>query len=173
MTPMADRLIEIVISTEGGLKLTDTKNDKGGQTYAGISRKFWPKWEGWELVDNGEKPGMGMVKGFYYENFWKPLGLDQIQSEWKAEAILDCGVLFGVRGTAYWVQKVTWVKQDGELGPKTAAAVNAMNEGLFLAQLALARIGDHTNTVLRDKSQAKFYAGWVARALDRSGIRWR
>ena len=30
------------MGAEGGYKLTDIKGDKGGQTYAGISRRFHP-----------------------------------------------------------------------------------------------------------------------------------
>ena len=38
---------EKTLLAEGGYKLTDVANDKGGQTYAGITRRDHPAWQGW------------------------------------------------------------------------------------------------------------------------------
>ena len=35
---------ERMIVNEGGYVLHTVKNDRGGQTYAGIARNAWPKW---------------------------------------------------------------------------------------------------------------------------------
>ena len=65
MNPNAAAIIDEVIETEGGLKLINVKNDRGKQTYAGISRRFWPNWDGWKLVDRG-RSGQG---SFAAKNF--------------------------------------------------------------------------------------------------------
>ena len=173
MTPNAAAIIDEVIETEGGLKLINVKNDRGKQTYAGISRRFWPNWDGWKLVDRGILPSQEMVSEFYHQNFWQRMNLDLIESAEKAEIIMDCGVLFGAIKSVMWAQLASGALADGQLGPKTASAVNGMDQELFSARMALTRIADHTSTVIEDRSQIKFYLGWVSRALDRSGIKWR
>ena len=114
-----------------------------------------------------------MVREFYNQNFWRRMNLDMIESAEKAEIIMDCGVLFGTRKAVMWAQLASGALADGQLGPKTASAVNGMDHELFSARMALTRIADHTSTVIEDRSQIKFYLGWVSRALDRSGIKWR
>ena len=42
------------IAKEGGYKLINSskKGDRGGRTYAGISERANPKWEGWKIIVN-------------------------------------------------------------------------------------------------------------------------
>lgn len=77
---MADFLpaFENVVLNEGGYKLTDIKQDRGGQTYAGISRKFHPHWPGWSYIDRGQVPPVSLVRAFYKEEFWDRLRCDEI-----------------------------------------------------------------------------------------------
>ncbi len=173
MTDAQQRIIDEIILAEGGLRLVDIKYDRGGQTYAGISRRYWPHWDGWTLIDGGETPSQDMVRGFYLREFWSPMRLELIASQEAAGAIMDCAVLFGIGRAVIFAQRASGAVEDGNLGPKTAASVNAMQQPLFLAKMALIRIAEHTDTVARHKAQVKFYVGWVSRALDRSGIRWR
>ena len=35
---------------EGGY--ANNSADTGGETYAGIARNYWPKWQGWKYIDN-------------------------------------------------------------------------------------------------------------------------
>ena len=63
---------------EGGY--CDVIGDKGGETYRGISRVFWPSWEGWKLVDDWKGGAIAsaalsaaldpLVMQFYRVNFW-------------------------------------------------------------------------------------------------------
>ena len=48
---MADFLISFKKTNinEGGF--VDDPSDSGGMTYAGVSRKWFPNWEGWKIVD--------------------------------------------------------------------------------------------------------------------------
>lgn len=40
---------DITSGLEGGY-VNDT-NDLGQETYKGISRRFWPHWDGWQHID--------------------------------------------------------------------------------------------------------------------------
>ena len=42
-----------LIRKEGGYRLINVPGDRGGQTYAGISRNANPNWPGWALIDRG------------------------------------------------------------------------------------------------------------------------
>ncbi|MDR1308836.1 MAG: hypothetical protein LBL95_02880 [Deltaproteobacteria bacterium] len=72
---------------EGGY--VNDPQDKGGETFRGISRKAHPDWEGWPLIDAakelvGDTPRAidrhfendqemaAMVSRFYRVNYWQP-----------------------------------------------------------------------------------------------------
>ena len=63
---------------EGGY--VNDPTDRGGETYRGISRKFYPDWPGWEVVDDAlaqgrEVPNMDLlVQRFYKKNYWDVFG---------------------------------------------------------------------------------------------------
>lgn len=40
---------DILIKHEGGY--VNDPDDKGGETYKGIARKFNPDWKGWKIID--------------------------------------------------------------------------------------------------------------------------
>ena len=96
------KAIAPVLAYEGGY--VNDPDDNGGETYKGISRKFWPRWTGWAFIDNAKKqegfPGsLNKISGlndsvlaFYRENFWKPIGGDNIEHSEVAGLILDSAV---------------------------------------------------------------------------------
>ena len=164
---MADFLpaYEKMIVAEGGYKLTDIANDKGGQTYAGISRKFHPDWQGWKAVDIGQIPATDLVRGFYRENFWEVVRGDSIMRQDIAESLFSFAVNAG-QGTAIKLaQIVVGVTPDGAIGPKTLMAINGIDTDYFRAAFALAKITRYRDIVQRDRSQIKFLLGWINRTL--------
>ena len=44
------------MSEEGGYNFD--RMDPGGETYMGISRVYWPSWEGWVIIDKYEEKGI-------------------------------------------------------------------------------------------------------------------
>ena len=84
--------------------------DYGKETLGGISRKFWPTWKGWEIVDAAKKkPGFPnslisdqalyqMIIDFYDVNFWDAIGGDGIKSESIATMLVKAAVHEGVVG---------------------------------------------------------------------------
>lgn len=164
---MADFLpaFERTLINEGGYKLTDIKDDRGGQTYAGIARNAWPQWAGWKAVDRGEIPASDLVRDFYRTNFWTPLGLDAIESQHIAQTLYDFAVNAGTGTAAKLAQVVVGATPDGKIGPITTAAINRCNPELFCAQYALAKLARYEQIVTRDRTQQKFLLGWVRRVL--------
>jgi lysozyme family protein len=100
--------------------------DRGGETWAGITRRDWPDWPGWAIVDAAKKKVIGdassvdlpkparqrldaalmadgklaeLVAALYKARYWDPLDLDSEPSQMIAEKAYDIGVNQGV-GTA-------------------------------------------------------------------------
>jgi len=102
---------------EGGYS-NDT-SDKGGETYKGISRRYWPDWEGWKIIDiyktkyagkelNRELAKniglQGSVQQFYYENYWLTMQCDSFDLQVASE-LFDTAVNQGKWKAASYLQK--------------------------------------------------------------------
>jgi len=157
---------EITISREGGYVLMTTSGDRGGQTFAGISRKHWPSWSGWEYVDIGDlDAAKTLVRHFYRQHFWEKICGDDIRSQPIANQIYDHAVNCGVKSAVQSVQAVVGATPDGVIGPVTLTALNAWSNTAFFPAYALHRIKHYAGIVSHDKSQLKFLLGWINRAL--------
>ena len=156
---------EQMISNEGGYKLHQVADDRGGMTYAGIARNRWPSWSGWRLIDAGQVPPVDLVQGFYQNNFWNPLRLDGVSDQAVARSLFDFAVNAGVGTATRLAQTAAGTTPDGVIGSKTLDALNAITPELFLARFALAKLARYEQIVSRDRSQERFLLGWVRRTL--------
>lgn len=157
---------EATILAEGGYQLTNTAGDNGGQTYAGISRKKNPQWEGWRWIDADQFPPTDMVRAFYKRNYWDAIKGDSIINQEIAENIYDFGVNAGTGVAAKLAQVVVGVTPDGILGEKSLMALNSIDADRFKAVYALAKIARYRDIVKRDRTQIKWLMGWINRTLE-------
>lgn len=164
---MADfiQAYERTLGNEGGYKLTDIVGDNGGQTYAGIARKFHPDWAGWAYIDRKEIPPTALVRDFYRLNFWLPVGGDQILDQRVAHTIYDFGVNADPRVAVKLAQVIAGVTPDGSAGPVTISALNNVDPATFHLAFALAKIKRYADIVNKNRTQSKFLLGWVNRTL--------
>lgn len=159
------KAFERTITNEGGYKLTNIAGDRGGMTYAGISRRFHPTWPGWLQIDGHQVPSSALVREFYKSEFWDKVRGDQIESQRIAESIYDFAVNADWRVAAKVAQVVVGVTPDGSIGDRTVAALNAADPAVFCLAFALGKLRRYADIVNRDRSQAKFLLGWVNRTL--------
>lgn len=162
---MADfeRAYAQALELEGGYKLTDHKDDRGKQTYAGISRRAWPRWEGWVLIDAGKPVPVALVRTFYLGNFWLRFRCDQINDQDVAECVFLGAI--NAEASVRLLQIVLGVKQDGAIGPQTLAAINAAEPGRLIDRLTLAKVARYNGIVASDRTQIKYLHGWLNRAF--------
>lgn len=147
-----------------GFVLSDHAADKGGQTFAGVSRKFHPDWEGWRLIDAGKTPPTDLLRSFYRTKFWCPVLGDEIVSQRVADVLFSQFANMG--GNAIKLaQKVVGVIADGAIGPKTLVALNAMDEERFLALYCIANVARYHAIGMKDKTQRVWWPGWISRSL--------
>jgi lysozyme family protein len=164
---------EKMIRNEGGYVNHKVAGDRGGQTFAGIARRFHPNWEGWHLIDMNESNReesnrediIPMVMSFYREKFWDRLKADQIHNQLIAESLFDFSVNTGLTTAIKLAQIVVNANPDGIIGSNTLEKLNATQEQLFITKYALAKVARYTNIVKRDRSQKKFLLGWLNRTL--------
>lgn len=164
---MADFLLafESMIRNEGGYTLHNVAGDKGGMTYAGIARNRNPSWPGWAAIDRGEIPLTQLVRDFYWEGYWQPIRGDEIADQVVARNVFDFAVNAGVATAVRLAQIVAGTTPDGAFGPKTLAAINAMDPEKFVLTFALAKLARYRDIVTKDRTQQKFLLGWINRTL--------
>ena len=166
--------IEPLITKEGGYKLINVKGDRGGRTYAGVSERANPKWEGWKIIEEEglESPRLRYaVHALYRKNYWTPIMGDSISSSAVAEILFSSSVLSGTRTAVRLAQKACGAFADGVMGKSSISILNRVPEKEFLASFGLVRIARFSSIVAKDRSQAKFLRGWINRVLRELGLK--
>jgi len=173
---MADFQIanKITGGNEGGYSFD--KNDRGLETFAGVSRRFWPNWHGWSMID-AYKRAHGLtnidsllkdnlmrqyIDDFYKQNFWDVNKLDQINDQQLANSVYDFGVNAGTGTAAKMLQSAAGVTVDGIIGSGTLAAVNSGNPKAIYGGINEQRIAYYTHLATKP-GQAQFLKSWLSR----------
>ena len=60
MSESFKKALEHMLKFEGGY--ANDPNDSGGETFRGVSRRNWPKWPGWPLIDRAKAEGCRTAK---------------------------------------------------------------------------------------------------------------
>lgn len=160
--PAFDKMID----NEGGYTLHTVKGDRGGQTYAGIARKFHPKWIGWKYIDSEQlSMARSQVYIFYREKFWNKIKCSDIENQKIAATIFDFAVNAGSKTAIKLAQIVVDETPDGIIGPKTINAINETPQEEFMQGYLIAKIKYYSDICNRNRSQSKFLLGWINRAF--------
>lgn len=115
-----------LIFVEGGY--VNDKDDTGGETYLGISRKFNPNWQGWKIIDAEKTKGTkgitsrlkkndvltDEVKHLYKMSYWDVMDLDDIPSQSIAHQLFDTCVNCGCKTAIRIAQQVIGMTVTGK-----------------------------------------------------------
>lgn len=130
-----ERCLAHVLKSEGGW--VNHPKDPGGETNFGVTRRVWEEFVGKKDVDM-KSLTPEMVAPLYKANYWAkckgdslPIGVDL--------CVFDFGVNSGTHRAVVFLQRVVKVTQDGVLGPKSLAAVNAMSPETLIKEYCMAR----------------------------------
>jgi len=159
---------------EGGY--SNRPDDSGGETYRGISRKNWPKWAGWPIIDQAKNEGgimlpldfkldenltlQGMIIDFYHTNFWNYDGIEDQYIAWK---VFDLGVNVGKSHAVKILQQAVGTNQDGVYGPNTERLTNSHLSGSLATILRASAEQYHKQIVVTHPEDAVFLKGWLRR----------
>lgn len=162
---------------EGGY--ANNPADRGGETYAGIARKFWPNWSGWKRIDEIKKTKgktasiinsnakadtllQKNISEFYKDNFWDVNNLDKFNDQQVANSVYDFGVNAGVKKAAKTLQQVLQIMDDGVIGNKTLSAVNSAAPDMVHFNYNYKR-KQYYNTLAQNPTQHQFLRSWLSR----------
>jgi type VI secretion system secreted protein VgrG len=169
--------------------------DSGGETYRGISRRNFPHWEGWSIIDDikrnnpknfkkiinnlvNSNPSINeMVEFFYRENFWDGFRGDYTTDQKIANFLFDARVNMGANRPIKYLQaalnEITGSKLavDGIYGNGTHNILlmcleNEENKPKLLAHMNNQRKNTYLDIVNRKPSQKKFLKGWLNRVKE-------
>ena len=127
---------------KNGLCLT---YENGSEKFGGIIRSYFPKWEGWEVVDEeSDKQKLSdneeliqMVIDFYYAYFWHKMRLDEIHDYFVAEQLLYFAIHAGKKLTIKKVHRILGEDSRGFINPKTISRINSRDSRSLLHHLLL------------------------------------
>jgi len=169
---------------EGGY--ANIKADKGGETYAGISRKFHPNWPGWTVIDS-KKDVNGYIKwnskfseltplvNQFYESLYTKNNFHKINNQAIADILFDWFVNSGYAAVNTRAPETFGVDEilnarfgfklpiDSQFDSKTIDAINATDPVKLHAEIKKERKNYYNFLLSKDPSQLVFAKGWLAR----------
>jgi len=164
--------------------------DPGGETYKGVSRRNWPDWGGWRIID-AYKPFSDpshlyhddqldkFTRDFYKFHFWDRPNYCGVDKIWEklAEKLFDTGVNVGTGRASKWLQAslnllnrnakyFPDIKVDGGIGPKTLGvlqqALGCNPKDRILTVFAIHQ-GEHYKDIMVAHPTQERYVGWFDR----------
>lgn len=117
--------LDKVLYREGGY--VNDPDDKGGETYKGISRKYNPDWKGWHIIDNTKKEHPKDFKGYlnrnpelekavydlYKDKYWDCFDLDEIPNQQVANIMFDTCVNQGAVAAIKFAERSLGLRETG------------------------------------------------------------
>ena len=165
--------------------------DRGGETYRGIARTYFPNWTGWPIIDRLKRsarfPGnlaghaklKDAVRQFYLDYFWNPLEGDEIKDQAVAMELFDSAVNMGTRrGVRFLQQALNLLNRnqknyqdlivDGDCGPKTLDTLHTLlrkdrSNKHLLKMMNLLQGRHYTRIMEKNPGQEVFARGWLKR----------
>lgn len=174
---MADfnKAFQLMIAHEGGY--VNDPDDPGGETYKGVARKIYSKWDGWTKIDilktqagfpatlDKDEELQQDIARFYEVTFWDKMNGDQLTNQEVANSIFDFGVNAGMGTSVSLAQMVVGADSDGVIGPKSVENINNFDPEHFIAAFTVAKIARYVNIVKKRPTSRKYFYGWILRAL--------
>jgi len=147
--------IPVILQHEGGL--VDNPDDPGGLTKYGISQRSYPGVDIRNLT-------VEQASLIYERDWWNPHYYGQINDQHVATKVFDMAVNMGTKRAHSIAQRSVNLVQDGIIGPKTIAAINAADPETLLNSMRALQAGYYNNIVIVNPALRQFLAGWLARA---------
>ena len=115
-----EKAFKLVVEAEGGY--VNDKDDKGGETFMGVTRKNHPKLKMWEIIDKyidmynstyginkflkNKEDVMKEVRDVYKKEYWDKLMLDDVNYQRVANSLFDDCVNRGIGATLKLIRAV-------------------------------------------------------------------
>ena len=155
-----EAVLKHVLISEGGYVFH--KDDPGGMTNLGVTKRVWEEWVGHPVDEKTMRElTPAQVAPMYRAKYWDKVRGDDLPTG-VDYTVFDAAVNSGPGRAAKWLQGCVGVEQDGGIGPKTLAAVNARDPAELVEDYAKRRL-----SFLMDLPHwATFGKGWSRRVAD-------
>lgn len=172
-----------ILPAEGGY--ANVKEDKGGETYAGIARNFHPNWEGWPFIDkikatrvikrNEKFPELTPKVEAFYLNVWSKNNFDKIINQDVSNILFDWYINSGsnavnTRGVeTYGIDEILnrdfgfSLPIDSKFDSETIKAINSVDPVKLYTIIKEERRKFYEVLIKNNPSQQVFAAGWFSR----------
>jgi lysozyme family protein len=169
---------EFVLLHEDASRSGKVTEDAGGRTRFGIAEKFHPELPD-EFLTGPADEALPEAEQIEDREYWQPMRLSEVQSQEVANKLLDMAVNMGVRQAAVYGQRATnylmsaggqagagigRIAEDGEIGEKTLAAVNALDPQQLHQALRQMSEAHYRHIAAVNPAQAVNLEGWLKRA---------
>lgn len=167
---------KIVANNEGGYSFD--KDDTGGETAFGLTRRDWPNWHGWAIVDaykrnfdhniaiqkiNADTSLKQLASDLFKTNYWDVIKGDWINDQQIGNQCYDTAINMGTGRAAEFMQKAAGVTVDRIIGHGTIDAINKMEAKTFYNAFLALRKAKYDSIISANPIQAKFKASWYSR----------
>ena len=161
-------LAPFLLSWEGGF-VNDPK-DKGGATNKGVTLKTWRS-VGYDIDADGDIDVQDLklltdddvIEKVLKPHYWDKVGGDKIKDQGVANMLADWAYMSGTKTPATKVQRLVGAVQDGVIGPRTIALINAYRGQQLFEDLKRERARFYGAIVKKYPGQKRFLNGWLAR----------
>lgn len=145
--------------------------DAGGRTRFGIAEKFHPDLPE-EFFTGPAEDALAEAQKIEEREYWECMHLAGVENQNVANKLFDMAVNMGVRQAAVYAQRAanalldrdSRVAEDGEIGAKTLAAINAAKPVEYYQALCELSAAHYRHVAAVNPAQAVNLQGWLKRA---------
>jgi lysozyme family protein len=148
--------------------------DAGGRTRFGIAGRFHPELPE-EFFTGPAEQALAEAEKIEERYYWQPLRLAEVENQNVANKLFDMGINMGVCQAAIYAQRATnyllartgggeRLMEDGKIGEKTLAAINAQEPREFHQVLCDLSEAHYRHVAAVNPAQAVNLPGWLKRA---------
>lgn len=154
------RSFELMLKSEGGF--VNHKDDPGGMTNLGVTKRVWEQWVGRESNEKEMRSlTPAMVEPLYKRKYWDACKCDDLP-EGLDYLVFDFAVNAGPGRSIKTLQTAVGTTPDGIIGPKTLAAVRAIDPHELIEKFSVAKTEFYESL----PTFPTFGRGWLNRVAD-------
>ncbi len=162
-----DTILGDIIRREGGY--VNHPADRGGPTKFGITAQTlgaWRKLGRAATAAEVQALTETEARAIYRQQYITAPGFEVITHPELLGLLVDSGVHSGPKRAVQWLQAALGVAADGIIGPKTRAALAAVDQGALYSKVLGQRMRYLGRLITNDPRQAAFAAGWANRMAE-------
>ena len=137
-------------------------DDKGGATQSGVTLGTFRSVFGASKTVSDLKNITYAQWRYIMKRYWDACKADQLNNQSVAEIFVDWNINAG-NAAIRRLQRDLGLKDDGIVGNKTLAALNASPQKTVFDKVKNSRVAYYNKIVVNNPSQKKFLAGWLSR----------